>query len=184
MAMIAGLRRPYLIVFLLIVAVIVLPVVVRMAREVQDPAIEIFYPDGSGEEISLLQMKQMPIVMRRGTYQNQFDNWRDEGLYAGVRLIDLIPCNLDYTSILCSSCDGYAIEIERGRVEDSDYPVILAYAFNEIEVPDWKLGFRITVLPEDGNVSNEEYKVLSVGSYWVKNVDKIVLKDSMHVSAP
>lgn len=184
MAMIGRLRRPYVIVFVLIVVAIISPIVVRMARQARGPAIEILCPDGSREEITLVQMKQMPIVARKGTYQNQFGNWRDEGLYTGARLMDLIPCNTDYTSILCSSRDGYAIEIERARVEDSDYPVILAYAFNGIEVPDWELGFRIAVLPLDGNVSNEEYNVLSAGSYWVKNVDRLVLKDSTQVSAP
>jgi len=39
-------------------------------------------------------------------------------------------------------------------------------------------------LPLDGNVSNEEYNALSAGSYWVKNVDRLVLKDSTQVSAP
>jgi len=183
--MIARCRWPYVIAFLLIiVAVVILPVVVRTAKQARSPAIEILRVNGSTERITLLQMKQMPVIARRGTYQNQFGNWRDEGLYAGVRLMDLIPSDLDYTSIVCTSCDGYTIEIERARVEDSDYPMLLAYAFDSTEVPYWRLGFRIAVLPEDGNVSNEEYNVSSAGSYWVKNVDQIALKDSTRVSAP
>jgi len=105
-AMIGRLKRPYVIVFLLIVVAIVSPMVVRMAMQARDPAIEIFCPDGSRERITLVQMKQMPIVARKGTYQNQFGNWRDEGFYTGARLMDLIPCNTDYTSIICSSRDG------------------------------------------------------------------------------
>ena len=72
--------------------------------------------------------------------------------------------------------DGYTIEVERCRVEDPDYPMILAYAYDGVEVPSWEMGFRIAVLPEDGTVSNEEYGVESAGSYWVKNVVRLVLR--------
>ena len=53
--------------------------------------------------------------------------------------------------------------------------MILAYAYDGVEVPSWEMGFRIAVLPEDGNVGNEEYGATSAGSFWVMNVEQIVL---------
>jgi hypothetical protein len=68
------------------------------------------------------------------------------------------------------------VTIERARVEDEEYPMVLAYAFNGVEVPAWTDGFRIVVLPEDGRISNEEYAATSAGSYWVKNVVRLTLQ--------
>jgi len=170
-----GFRWVYLVVFLLLVIAIVTPVIVRFVLLSHEPAIEITHPDGRRRMIPLSQMKRLPTLTRTGIYQNQFGNWRDEGVYTGVRLTDLVGTGTEYEAIRVIAGDGYTIEVERYRVEDADYPMILAYAYDGVEVPSWKMGFRIAVLPEDGNVGNEEYGVASAGSFWVKNVEQIVL---------
>ncbi len=169
------LRRTYLVAFLTLAVAVVTPVIVWVATHSEGPEIQIILTDGQQRAVSLLDMKRLPALVRKGTYQNQFGNWRDEGVYTGVRLTDIIGTDVDYEAIRVTASDGYEIEIERARVESPDYPMVLSYAFDGVEVPAWAMGFRIAVLPEDGNVSNEEYGVGSAGSFWVKNVTRITL---------
>ena len=175
MVVVRGFRRVYFVVFLFLVIAIVTPVIVRLVVLSHEPAIEIAYSDGRRRMITLSQMKRLPSLTRTGTYQNQFGSWRDEGVYTGVQLIDLVGTGAEYEAIRVIAGDGYTIEVERYRVEDAGYPMILAYAYDDVEVPLWEMGFRIAVLPEDGNVGNEEYGASSAGSFWVKNVEQIVL---------
>lgn len=178
MVVVRGFRRVYLVVFLLLLIAIVTPVIVRFVLLAHEPAIEIAYSDGRRRMITLSQMKRQPSLTRTGTYQNQFGSWRDEGVYTGVCLADLVGIGTEYEAIRVIATDGYTIEVERHRVEDAGYPMILAYAYDGVEVPSWEMGFRIAVLPEDGNVGNEEYGASSAGSFWVKNVRQIVLIDA------
>ncbi len=172
------LRRTYLVAFLTLAVAVVIPVIVRVATQSEGPEIQIILADGQQRTIILSQMKRLPTLTRKGTYQNQFGNWRDEGVYTGVRLTDIIGTDVDYEAIRVTASDGYEIEVERARVESPDYPMVLSYAFDGVEVPAWEIGFRIVVLPEDGDVSNEEYGVDSAGSFWVQNVTKISLTQS------
>ena len=176
MAVETRLRRWYLVAFIATTVAVLAPFVVRLALHADEQIVEIVSLDGITRKVSLAKMKRMPILVREGTYQNQFDNWRDQGTYTGVRLIDLIGSAVDYRSIRVIAADGYELAIERERVEDPDYPMILAYAFDGLEVPTWEMGFRIAVLPEDGAVSNAEYNAVSAGSFWVKNVVRIILQ--------
>jgi len=170
------LRRWYLVAFIALIAAVIAPFIVRLAMHPDEPIVEIVSLDGITRKVSLSKMKRMPILTREGTYQNQFNNWRDQGTYTGVRLIDLIGPAVDYRSIRVVAADGYELSIERERVEDPDYPMILAYVFDGLEVPAWETGFRIVVLPEDGAVSNAEYNAVSAGSFWVQNVVRIILQ--------
>jgi len=170
------LRRWYLVAFIALIVAVVAPFIVRLAMHADEPIVEIVSLDGITRKVSLSKMKRMPILTREGTYQNQFDNWRDQGTYTGVRLIDLIGPAVDYRSIRVVAADGYELSIERERVEAPDYPMILAYVFDGLEVPAWAMGFRIVVLPEDGAVSNAEYNAVSAGSFWVQNVVRIILQ--------
>jgi hypothetical protein len=176
MAVEARLRRGYLVAFIVLIAAVVAPFLIRLVQDADEPAIEIVGTDGGPHKIPLSRMKVMPTLTREGTYQNQFGNWRDQGTYTGVRLTDLIGSMDDYRAIRVVAADGYEMSIERERVEDPDYPMILAYAFDGLEVPTWEMGFRIAVLPEDGNVSNAECGLPSAGSLWVKNVVRIILQ--------
>lgn len=176
MAVEMSLRRWYLVAFIALIVAVVAPFIVRLAMHADEPTVEIVSLDGASREVSLAMMKKMPALTQQATYQNQFDNWRDQGTYTGVRLTDLIDSAADYRSILVIAADGYELSIERERVEDPNYPMILAYAFDGVEVPAWKMGFRIAVVPEDGAVSNAEYDAVSAGSFWVQNVERIVLQ--------
>lgn len=169
-----GVRRGMVVGLILLTVVVVAPLVVRWALEPRGPAIEIVLRSGSARRITLDEMHKRPTVSRRGEYQNQFSNWRDAGTYAGVRLTDLIG-DADYEAVEVVAADGYRVTVERARIESADYPMILAYAFDGVEVPQWTDGFRIAVLPEDGRVSNEEYDAVSAGSYWVKNVVQLIV---------
>ena len=175
MAVKTKIERRYLVAFLFLVAVVIVAFSIRLATSLHLPSIDLVTLEGRDQKISLSQVKCLPSLTRIGRVQNQYGNWLNDGVYTGVRLTDLIGPEADYEVLLIEAADGYTIEIERERVEDLDYPMALAYAYNGVEVPDWKDGFCIAVLPEDGDVSNEEYGVPSAGSFWVKNVTKITL---------
>jgi hypothetical protein len=169
-------RVGFLLAFLLLSLAVLLPVVIRSSVRDEGPSVTIESVEGRARRITLSEMKRMPTVSRRGMYQNQYGNWRDEGVYVGVPLTAILGENESYRTLLICAEDGYEVPMERHRVESADYPVILAYAFEGEEVPLWVDGFRIAVLPEDGSVSNEEYEAVSAGGYWVKNVARIVLQ--------
>ena len=174
--MIRGIRPAYLVAFIALAIAVVVPIVVRWAVAPSGPAIEIVDARGRTRVVTLQAIKDLPRLCRRGSYQNQFGNWRDEGEYCGVSLTELLGPNAEYVAVAVVAEDGYRIEIERWRVEDPGYPVVLAFSFDGHVVPDWSDGYRIAVLPMDGGVSNAEYAVESAGSYWVKKVARLVLR--------
>jgi len=161
--------------FVLLISACVAPLVVRSLLPKAGPFIEIVNPDGGVRAISLAEMKTMSILTRGGSYQNQYGNWRDQGTYSGVLLSDLIE-DYDYASLEIVAEDGYRVTIDRWRIEDSDYPMVLAFRMDGVDVPDWEDGFRIAVLPEDGSVSNADYDVESAGSHWVTRVNWLILQ--------
>lgn len=160
--------------FVLLILACVTPLVIRSLHSDPGPIIRIVEVSGSTREISLFEMKMMPVLTRAGSYQNQYGNWRDNGVYSGVLLTDLIG-DVAYSSIDAVAKDGYRVTVERSRVQDLHYPMILAYQMDGVEVPDWEDGFRIAVLPEDGSVSNADYRVDSAGGYWVMRVSRLIL---------
>jgi hypothetical protein len=160
--------------FLLLIAACVIPFVIRSLVLEDGPSIQVVDLDGDVRTVTLSEMKKMAILTRAGIYQNQYGNWRDQGTYSGVLLADLIG-DCAYASLDVVAEDGYRVTVDRSRVEDFDYPMILAFGMDEIEVPDWEDGFRVAVLPEDGDVSNADYGVESVGSYWVRRVSRLIL---------
>jgi hypothetical protein len=169
-------RRGYFLAWLVLIAAVVVPTLVRIGGRGSTPSVGVVSPTGKVRTISLPEMRRLPALTRPGVYQNQYGNWRDEGVYEGVRITDFLGEATDYRAIRVVAHDGYEITIDRARVEDPDYPIVLAYAFDGVEVPDWEDGFRIAILPEGGRVGNEEYGVDSAGSYWVKNVERIILQ--------
>jgi len=159
------------------------PLVVRWMSEPRGPAVEIVLATGQARSVSLSEMRRLPVLTRRGEYQNQFENWRDGGIYTGVRLSDLVG-NAEYDTLDVVAADGYRVSIARSRVESVDYPMVLAFAFDGVDVPAWQDGFRIAVLPEDGRVSNEEYGAVSAGSDWAKNVLRMEMRTGDAVTVP
>ncbi|MDD5263752.1 MAG: hypothetical protein PHU43_02845 [Candidatus Bipolaricaulis sp.] len=166
-------RRGMLLALVVLTVSVAAPLVVRWALSPTGPAIEVVLPSGATRMVTLATLRRLPTLTRQGEYQNQFGNWRDAGVYSGVRLADLIG-DADYETIDVVARDGYRVTIERARIESPDHPVVLAYAKDGVAVPAWEDGFRIAVLPEDGRISNEEYDAVSAGSFWVKNVVSIV----------
>lgn len=166
----------------LLILATALPLGVRWLTQPRGPSFSIVLPDGAERRITLAALERMPQIVRRGEYQNQFGNWRDAGTYTGVLLVDLLP-RISYDAVDVVASDGYRATIERQRVEDPAYPMAIAYAFDGVPVPTWEDGFRIVVLPADGRVSNEGYQAVSAGSYWVKNVVRIVLTAATMTSA-
>ena len=169
-------RPAYLIGFLALIIAVVIPNVVRWSVAPSGPAIEIVDVIGRQRVITLREIEQLPRLCRRGSYENQFGSWRDEGEYCGALLTEVLGADAEYASITVVGEDGYRVEIEREWIEDSDYPVVLAFSLDGCVVPDWSDGYRIAVLPADGGVSNAEYGVESAGSFWVKNVVRLTLQ--------
>ena len=168
-------RRVCLLSFIVLALAIVAAALIREVGGRRGPTVLVDSGTDRTRTVNLGQMKALPILSRSGCYENQLGNWRDAGVYAGVRLSDLLGEGVDYVSLLVTAKDGYALELERERVEDQEYPIVLAYAFNGVEVPAWQDGFRLAVLPEDGSVSNAEYRAPSAGAFWVKNVVRITV---------
>jgi len=158
----------------ILVALIVIGVL-RATTPQAGPSIRWIDDRGVTRRLSLAEMKRLPALARRGSYQNQYGNWRDEGHYTGVPIAALIGEDAEYRSVRVTASDGYRVEIERARIESEAYPIVLAYAFDGLEIPAWKDGPRIAVLPEGGGVSNEEYNAVSAGSFWVKGVVEVEL---------
>ncbi|MEN6369156.1 MAG: hypothetical protein ABFD77_05600 [Thermotogota bacterium] len=166
-------RKGMLVGLVILTVAVATPLAVRWALSPRGPAVEVSFPSGATRTLTLAALRRLPTLTRQGEYQNQFGNWRDAGAYSGVRLTDILQ-GVDYATVDVVAADGYRVSIERKRVEDAGYPVVIAYAKDGVSVPTWEDGFRIAVLPEDGRVSNEEYDAVSAGSYWVKNVVRLI----------
>ncbi len=168
-------RRGMVIGLVFLILAVTAPLVVRWATAPRGPSLSIESPTGMERRVDLAALRRLPRIAGPGEVQNQFGNWVDAGIYSGVLLADLLSPT-PYSTLVAVAEDGYRVSIERWRVDDPEYPMILAYALDGVSVPAWKDGFRLVVLPEDGRVSNEEYEAVSAGSYWVKNVVQLVLE--------
>ncbi len=160
--------------FVLLLAACLIPILLHGLRRDSGPAIQLRDRAGNSRTLSLEAMKGLSVLTREGTYQNQYGNWRDHGTYTGVILADLLA-SMRYDRVEVVASDGYRLTIDKARIVDSRHPMVLAFRFDGQEVPAWEDGFRIAVLPEDGNISNEEYEAESAGSYWVKRVKQLIL---------
>jgi hypothetical protein len=167
-------RRGMVVGLILLILAAATPLVIRWATAPRGPSLWIVLATGAERKIDLARLRRLPQVSRRGEVQNQFGNWRDGGTYTGVLLTDLLN-DAPYGTIDVVAEDGYRVTIDRSRVGDAEYPMVLAYALDGVPVPSWKDGFRVVVLPAAGRVSNEEYGVTSAGSFWIKNVVRFVL---------
>ena len=171
-----GVRPGVLAAFLVGILAVVAPVIVRSWMPGESVLIEVETSSGRVYALTLSDLDRLPHFEREGEVQNQFGNWRDKGLYGGVRLLDLPGFDGEYASILALASDGYRVEIDRWRVEDATYPMILALTLDGFAAPNWEDGPRIVVLPADGRVSNEEAGLPSAGSLWIKNVTRLILR--------
>ena len=143
--------------------------------------------------LTLEDLKGFDTVQGMSAFENQYGNWKGQGTYNGVPLRALVEVfrGIEQESVvLVRAWDGY----EQKYGYTNLYPnstllsiqgeMILAFAFDDEEVPDWEDGFRVVFLPQDGEYSNNDAlittdedlldgELVSAGSRWVRNVAEI-----------
>jgi iron complex transport system substrate-binding protein len=137
------------------------------------PSVEVIGIAGT-EEFTLSDLKALPAVEREGSFQNSYGNVRGQGTYKGVNvsvLIDAVGGMTEDQWLNVTATDGYNQQYSYGNVyPDQDWhsyqgDMVLAYEFNETEVPDWEEGYRIIFLPDDGYYSNNDYGNSSIDEF-------------------
>lgn len=145
---------------------------------------------GSDESVtlSIQDLKNLPTIEEFSSFQNQYDNWRGQGVYHGVKisvLLELIGGIASNQRLRVSAIDGFSQDFAYCNIYPNttwyEYQgdMILAFAFNESIVPDWSNGLRIVMIPEDGGYSNDDcaatsaagmgYNVYpSAGARWIR----------------
>ena len=142
-----NLRRGMVLGLVLLTLAVVTPLAVRWATAPTGPSLWIELPNGVEKRVGLADLRRLAQISRRGEVQNQFGNWRDGGTYTGALLADVLR-GIPYASIDVVAADGYRMAVDRARVENEEYPMVLAYALDGLLVPTWVDGFRIVVLPD------------------------------------
>ncbi|TFG31811.1 hypothetical protein EU527_11520 [Candidatus Thorarchaeota archaeon] len=143
---------------------------------------------GAVEDItfSLEDLSQLPSIQGYSSFQNQYDNWRGQGVYIGIllsNLVELVGGMSTTDKLVVKSYDGYSQEFRHSNIYPNaswveiQGPIILAYAYNDTFVLDWADGMRIVMLPPDGAYSNDDAiettesgNVSSAGARWVRFV--------------
>jgi predicted phosphodiesterase len=142
---------------------------------------------GVNEDVTLSQddLLQMTPLSGFSSFQNQYDNWRGQGIYEGIAVADLLEFIGGMTTndtLVVMAFDGYSQEFSYSNVYlnaswmEIQGPMVLAYSYNGTHVLDWTDGMRLVMLPSDGAYSNEDANltssnpVLSAGSRWVRFV--------------
>jgi predicted phosphodiesterase len=150
---------------------------------------------GTNEHVTLSidDLLLMESVEGFSSFQNQFGIWSGQGTYKGVQiatLIELVSGINSTSKIRITGSDGF----EQIYCYWNVYPneswyrlqgdMILAYSYNNSIVPDWNDGFRLVMLPKDGEYSNQDCSAtsasgmgcqiyLSAGARWVRWVKMI-----------
>lgn len=135
--------------------------------------------------LSLNDLLQMVPTEGFSSFQNQFNNWRGQGIYEGIAistLIELVGGMTANDTLVVMSFDGYFQEFNYSNVypnacwSEIQGPMVLAYEYNETRVLDWADGMRLVMIPPDGAYSNMDAtltsstSVVSAGSRWVRFV--------------
>ncbi|MGY5853371.1 MAG: metallophosphoesterase [Candidatus Thorarchaeota archaeon] len=147
---------------------------------------------GYSEDVTLYldDLTGLPATEGYTSVQNQFDNWRAQGIYRGITISGLLQLVGGLNSgdiIRVTAADGYQQDFAYSNV----YPnstiqtiqgdLLLAYSFNGTLIPSWSDGLRLVMVPEDGAFSNEDCLLTSepgmgyhlypsAGARWVSNV--------------
>jgi len=154
--------------------------------------------DNDALELSLQDIMSLPPIEAYSSSQNNFGNWRGQGVYTGTSIATLIELvgEMEPGDILrVKSSDGYSQNYSYSNVypnsswSEIQGSMILAYSYNGTVIPGWDEGMRIVTLPPDGEYSNEDClatscsgmgcnEYLSAGARWVKYVASIeVIRD-------
>jgi DMSO/TMAO reductase YedYZ molybdopterin-dependent catalytic subunit len=151
--------------------------------------------DGSTKlNLALPQLVEMTPVSGNSSFQNQYGNWKNYGVYMGVNLsaiIEKVGTMGTDDVVRVNATDG----IPQLYSYDNLYPnatfynlqgyLVLAYAYNGTAPPGWDSGPRIVFLPPDKGYSNDDANKTtpaawfptgsSAGSRWLKWVATIEL---------
>ena len=142
---------------------------------------------GANDDVTLSLDDLLQMVPTEGfsSFQNQFNNWRGQGVYEGIAistLIELVGGVTANGTLIVMSFDGYSQEFNYSNVypnaswSEIQGPMILAYEYNGTRVLDWADGMRLVMIPPDGAYSNMDATltsstpVVSAGSRWVRFV--------------
>jgi len=147
---------------------------------------------GFGEAVvlSVEDLKQMQAVTGLSSFQNQYGNWRGQGVYSGVKVSDLLELVDGMTTddlLRVSAFDGFEQRFSFWNVYPNESwhilqgDMILAFQFNDTIVPAWSEGLRLVMLAPDGAYSNDDCMTTSApglgynaypsaGAQWVRNV--------------
>jgi len=146
--------------------------------------------------LTLEQLTQMEPMTAYSSFENQFNNIRDAGVYSGpsiASLIDLIGGMEEGDVLRVVSSDGYSQEFGYLNVYASEEwlalqgTMILAMEYVGVAVPDWSEGPRLAFLASDGIYSNSDceatsyedqgyYLYPSAGARWVSCVASITVE--------
>ncbi len=147
---------------------------------------------GFGEAVvlSVEDLAQMQGITGLSSFQNQYGNWRGQGVYSGVRVSDLLELVGGMTTndlLRVSAFDGFEQRFSFWNVYPNESwhmlqgDMILAFEFNVTIVPAWSEGPRLVMLAPDGGYSNDDcmatsapglgyHAYPSAGAQWVRNV--------------
>ncbi|MBN2228153.1 MAG: metallophosphoesterase [Candidatus Thorarchaeota archaeon] len=141
--------------------------------------------NGEDMTLSLEDLLQMIPISGFSSFQNQFENWRGQGIYEGILisdLLELIGSMAVNDTLLVKSFDGYTQEFCYSNVYPNETwaeiqgDMILAYKYNSTRILEWADGMRLVMIPPDGAYSNEDATltslttIVSAGSRWVRFV--------------
>ncbi|MHA1977633.1 MAG: metallophosphoesterase [Candidatus Hodarchaeales archaeon] len=140
-------------------------------------------------------LSEFSLTSGNGSFQNQYDNWRANGSYIGIKINELINIVGGMTEnqwVTVKSWDGltsnysYSVIYPNSSWYQIQGDMILAFSYNDMIVPNYGDGYRIVFLPPDGGYSNEDckntsppnegwYIYPSAGFRWVKYVQSLTI---------
>lgn len=143
------------------------------------------------------ELEAMANRESRSSFQNQFGNYRGEGIYGGIPVRDLVELcgGMDeQDELVVYASDGYSqvyayqnVFPETAGWHDIQGDMILAITMDGQQPPEWGEGYRIVFLPEDEIYDNEDCAKTSVegqgwnlyasaGARWVKHVARLEVR--------
>lgn len=148
---------------------------------------------GESKEFTLAEIKEYTSISGMSEYQNSYGNWRGKGVYKGVPIsvfADEVGGIQPGDILIVTSEDNYTKVFSYENIYPSTEWVgiqgtmILAYEFNETQIPKWEDGLQIAFLPLDEQYSTEdqqqtaslESSQAAASTRWVKWVNKLKFK--------
>lgn len=158
--------------------------------ETQEIELTVFGVSGESKGYSLTDITKLTSISGTSRCENSFGNWRNNGFYRGVPIsvfAEQIGGIQQGDILIVTSEDNYTQIFTYDNIypssewEEIQGKMILAYEFNNTEVPKWEDGLRIVFLPLDEEYSTDdqqktaslEYKNTAASVRWAKWVKKL-----------